>query len=305
MKNRKKKSRFSKKVRRMLAAGIAAAVLSGLLIFGILFYPSNVEVVGNTRYTEAEIRDMAMTGPLALNTLLLSRFKEHIPLEHIAFMESVDVEYLNHNTIRLHVSEKYPIGYVEFQGNRYYFDKDGMVLESRPSDGSTLSGEGEQAEPGEASGESQEPLKAEAEVQQVWEGDSSSFAEPSEGSAAEDGFQPELDSVPEIRGLSFQSASVGEILPLPDDSILNSILGISKMIDKFALSVDCVEVTGEGELILYQGNVRVLLGKDELLEEKMNRAAAILPKLAGESGQLHLEDFTEETQNIIFERDQA
>lgn len=323
MKNRKKKRRLPKRVRRMLAAGAAGFVLLGTLVFGILFYPSHVEVVGNTRYTEAEIRDMAMTGPLSLNTLLFAHFNEHISLEHIAFMESVDVEYLNHNTIRLHVSEKYPIGYVAYEGSWYYFDKDGMVLESRTApagqDGSEAEtrpeedGQAKETEPG-GSPDAKEPSaktggngtqEAGADVQQVWEGDSLPAEEAGEEEAEGSAFVAELDGVPEIRGLSFQSVRVGEKLPLADDSILNSILGVSKMLDKFSITADCVEVTGEEELVLYQGNVRVLLGKDENLEEKMSRAAAILPKLTGESGQLHLEDFTEETQNIIFERDQT
>ena len=33
----------------------------------------------------------------------------------------------------------------------------------------------------------------------------------------------------------------------------------------------------------------------------MTRVAAILPKLDGMAGTLHLEDYTEETQNIIFD----
>ena len=42
------------------------------------------------------------------------------------------------------------------------------------------------------------------------------------------------------------------------------------------------------------------LGADTDLEEKMTRVAAILPELEGMSGVLHLEDFTEDTQNIVF-----
>ena len=35
----------------------------------------------------------------------------------------------------------------------------------------------------------------------------------------------------------------------------------------------------------------------------LTRVAAILPKLSGMSGVLHLEDFTDDTQNIIFDQD--
>ena len=36
----------------------------------------------------------------------------------------------------------------------------------------------------------------------------------------------------------------------------------------------------------------------------MIRVAAILPKLEGKSGVLHLEDYTEDTQNILFSQDE-
>ena len=54
---------------------------------------------------------------------------------------------------------------------------------------------------------------------------------------------------------------------------------------------------------LYYGNIRVLLGQDTLLEEKIARVAAILPKLSNEAGELHLEEFTSGTTQIIFSRD--
>ena len=37
--------------------------------------------------------------------------------------------------------------------------------------------------------------------------------------------------------------------------------------------------------------VRILLGTDTALEEKMTRVAAILPSLSGLSGELHMEDY--------------
>lgn len=54
---------------------------------------------------------------------------------------------------------------------------------------------------------------------------------------------------------------------------------------------------------LYYGQVEVMLGEDYLLEEKMNRASAILPQLDGMEGILHLEDYEKGTENIIFEKE--
>ena len=56
-------------------------------------------------------------------------------------------------------------------------------------------------------------------------------------------------------------------------------------------------------LTLYYGDIRVTLGPDTLLEEKITRVAAILPKISGKSGVLHLEDYSKDTVNIIFTED--
>lgn len=276
---RKRRKGHSRKRRRLIGLGIFGMLLAGGLVFGIVFYTANVEVVGNSRYTEQEIKNMVMEGPLSWNSLLMAKFKEHIDLSNIAFMDSVDVEYLNHNTIRLHVSEKYPIGYVEYEGSKYFFDKDGMILESEE-----ISGDADEQSPKQTDGE--QPLNPE----EVAEENSNQF-------------HPKLEDVPLVTGLEFSSASVGEPLEVPDNGIFNSILGLARMFDKYDIEPDRVEVVNNEEMILHYNTVRFALGKDENLEDKMTRVAGILPKLEGESGVLHLEEFTKDTQNIIFERD--
>ena len=56
-------------------------------------------------------------------------------------------------------------------------------------------------------------------------------------------------------------------------------------------------------MTLYYGTVRVTLGEDNLLEEKITRVAAILPKLTGKSGILHMEDYVKGAETIIFTED--
>ena len=46
-----------------------------------------------------------------------------------------------------------------------------------------------------------------------------------------------------------------------------------------------------------------MLGKDEYLEDKMIRVSAILPKLSGEKGILHMENVTDSSKLITFERE--
>lgn len=287
---RKRKSNYrkaSKKTRRMIRWSVAGVVVLALLLFWGLFYITEVEVVGNTRYTEKEVENMALEGFFAHNSVLLSTFRGHINLDDIPFMESVDVEYLNRNKIRLHVNEKQPIGYVRQEDMDYYFDKDGLVLEalsaaeSQSTDDSNSPAAGSAGEDGQAeSGGAMSGSKTDTTA-----------------------FRPALTDVPLITGLNYESVAVGEILPVEDPSVFNTILALTRMIDKYEIQPDSVEFAGNQSMTLNYGQVRISLGTDSYLEEKMTRVAAILPKLSGMSGVLHLEDFTDDTQNIIFDQD--
>ena len=73
--------------------------------------------------------------------------------------------------------------------------------------------------------------------------------------------------------------------------------------EKYDIMPDQVEFNDKYEITLYYGTIRVTLGVDNLLEEKITRVAAILPKLTGKSGVLHMEDYTKDTVNIIFTED--
>ena len=56
-------------------------------------------------------------------------------------------------------------------------------------------------------------------------------------------------------------------------------------------------------MVLYMGELRILLGKAVNLEEKIMMLPSVLGHLEGKSGVLHLEDYTEESQMTIFEED--
>lgn len=299
-KHRSNYRKLSKKVKRRIILGTVGALLLAFLIFWGLFYIVEVEVVGNTRYTEAEVEDMALQGFFGHNSLLLSTFRSHIDLDDIPFMESVDVEYLERNKVRLHVNEKQPIGYVRHDGMDYYFDKDGLVLEAMRSEEESGTEEtGEAIVPDALSSSSADSSGSVAGG--ALQADPVIPENNGSGTAAGAGYRPALTDVPLITGLSYESVTVGEILPVEDPSVFNTILALTRMIDRYEIQPDYVEFSGDQSMTLYYGSVKISLGTDLELEEKMTRVAAILPKLGGMSGTLHLEDYTEDAQNIIFD----
>lgn len=268
------KKRMDKKTLYITIGSVVGVLLISVFIFFMSFRVTEVEVVGNTRYTDKEVEKMALTGPFSFNSLLVVWQNGHQEVTDIPFIESFELERINRHKIRIHVKEKQPVGYVEADGQKLYFDKDGLVVETSVDSDS------------------------DAEVVKPVQGESSQEEDKTEYHAA-------VTDVPLIEGLEFSSAVVGEKLQVENDEIFNTIMGITRMVDKFEVIPDKVVFDEEYNATLYYGNVRVLLGQDTLLEEKIARVAAILPKLTAESGELHLEDFEAGTTQIIFSRDNA
>ncbi len=291
---------LNRKTRRIIFASAAGLAAAGILAFALLFRVTAVEVVGNTRFTEQEIREMALTGPFAWNTLLIEKFHSHVDPEE-ALIESIDIERVSNNKVVIRVNEKQLIGYVQFEGNDWYFDAEGIVLEcTETAADSAEAGPAAESTDGaseSADAESQEDVLA---PQSVDGGEEEAGSTEEETSAQ---FYPALTNIPLVTGLSFDRAVVGEQLPVENTKVFNTIHGIARMVDKYDIVPDSVEFSADYDMILHYGNVRVQLGQDEELEEKLIRVAAILPSIRNLSGVLHMEDFTPSTENIIFEKD--
>lgn len=270
-------SQYKKKIKKKtvyIIIGSAVGLLAAaVLAFFLLFRVTTVEVVGNTRYTDEEVKEMALTGPFSFNSLIAVWQNGYQEVTDIPFVESFELERMGRHKIRIHVKEKQTVGYVEADGQRLYFDRDGLVVET------SMIGE-DQAEPVKPV-QSQKPEDKESGVE----------------------YHAAVTDVPLVEGLDFASAVVGQRLQVENEEVFGTITGITRMVDKFEVIPDKVVFDEEYKATLYYGEVRVILGQDALLEEKIARVAAILPKLTGEAGELHLEDFEAGTTQIIFARD--
>ena len=281
------------KRRRQILTGLLVIICAAAMFFG-LFFVTDAEVVGNTRYTEDQIREMTLQGPLSYNTILMSVFRKKV-VPNAAFIESVQVEYRSRNKLRLEVQEKYPIGYVRIEGTNFYFDKDGLVLEAIAGQEKTAADQSDDTNTAASS----EALSS----------SSSLTASSSEGgdtvsrNSSDTTFRPALTDVPLIAGLNVSGVRVGQVMKIDSPEVFQTILSLTKLSEKFGMQPDYVEFAEDLTMTLHYGTVRIQLGTDALLEEKVSRVAAILPELDGLSGVLHLEDYSKDTQNIIFDRD--
>lgn len=121
----------NKALRALLITVLIMAVIVAALIYLWYNYSiTNVSVTGNEHYTDDEIKDMVFTGPYSYNSIVLSLMYRDKSIKDIPFIEKMDVEIVNANSVRINVYEKAVAGYVEYLGHYMYFDKDGIVVES-------------------------------------------------------------------------------------------------------------------------------------------------------------------------------
>ncbi len=285
--------------------GIGVLLIAGALFIG-LFFVNSVEVVGNSgkNYTDQEIAEMALPEFWSRNSVLLRIFRRKVDLKSVRFMESVEVEVTGRNAVRLHVNEKKPVGFIRMNDRDFYFDHEGVVLEIMSAEETVQLKQ--QAAETQAAEAAESQSQSETAEDAVTGSQEETAAEESEESVQ--GFNPNLADVPMITGLNVTEAAPGQKLPLSNPSFFNTIQFLTKMIDKYGIQPDYVEIAedvrGTRTMTLCYGTVRAALGTDSELEEKVTRLAAILPKLAGRSGTLHLEEYSSDTINIVFDEGQ-
>lgn len=121
-----------------------------------------------------------------------------------------------------------------------------------------------------------------------------------------DGYVVECSSVktagiPQITGLVFDHVVIGEALPVDNPEVFGDILNVTKLLNKYELASDKIYFQASGEITLYFGEVKVALGNDsKYLEDKLMLLPEFLPRLAGETGTLQMENYDEDAGKYTF-----
>lgn len=228
-------------------------IMLALLMGGFYYFISTrsvktVYVEGNVHYTQEEIKDMVMKGPLGNNSFYLSLKYRDKGVENIPFVDVMNVEVLSPDTIKIVVYEKALAGYVEFMDSFIYFDRDGYMVET--SNVRTM-------------------------------------------------------GIPQVAGLKFEHVVLGEKIPVQDDGIFETVMNIANLLDKYEIAAEKIYFQSDMDIVLYMGELRVLLGKSVNLEEKIMVLPTIISYLEDTSGVLHLENYTEDMDLTIFEVDKT
>ena len=106
----------------MIIGILLLALGGGAVALHSVYTVRTVYVEGNVHYTEDEIMEIVMSGPLGDNSLYLSLKYRDRGIQDIPFVDVMNVSILAPDTIKITVYEKALAGYVKY--------KDGYVVES-------------------------------------------------------------------------------------------------------------------------------------------------------------------------------
>ena len=114
--------------------------------------------------------------------------------------------------------------------------------------------------------------------------------------------QEVMGDVPRIEGLTCDSVVLYEKLPLANDMALKNLLSLTQLLQKYEIIAERIKYEeASGSMTVYSGKIEILVGNADNLAQKIMRLQYILPQLAGKRGTLHLENWTSETTDIIFD----
>ena len=111
-------------------------------------------------------------------------------------------------------------------------------------------------------------------------------------------------TVPYFDGIQVNSIVMDEKLDIKGDTVLNTAVALSTIFQKNDMIPDHIQFDSSYSISLIYGDITVQLGKDENLEEKMNRVIAIMPKIQGKKGILHMESVSTDTNTFEEEKEE-
>lgn len=111
-----------------------------------------------------------------------------------------------------------------------------------------------------------------------------------------------IENVPKIEGIICDEVVLYEKLPI-DNQKLRELLTLTQALKREGLDPDIIHFGLKQSPVLSYGNKEVWLGSVELLTQKVSRMKEIMPNLEGLAGILHMENWSEESANIIFEKE--
>ena len=109
-----------------------------------------------------------------------------------------------------------------------------------------------------------------------------------------------IEGVPEIKGIECDEVVIYERLPI-DEGALKEILNLTQTLKRYELVPDSIAYGEENSPNIRYNKLKVSVGDTKNLSQKIMTLTAIIESVKNKDGTLHLENWSEESTNIVFE----
>ncbi|SFI18527.1 cell division protein FtsQ [Pseudobutyrivibrio sp. OR37] len=106
----------------------------------------------------------------------------------------------------------------------------------------------------------------------------------------------------QIDGVSLEEPQIGKALPIGDDE-MGYLTSLIKILHKNSLMPKVISYDAKNHITISYDTYSISLGSSYLLEEKIDRMLRILPQIEGLYGTLHLENYSNQNTDIVFEKE--
>ncbi len=110
-----------------------------------------------------------------------------------------------------------------------------------------------------------------------------------------------IDKIPLVNGLKYDYIILHKKIPIQNEEAFNIILNLANMIKKYKLEVDRINIAENLEVNLYIKEIKVELGNDDMINEKMVSLKDMYPNITqfGKKGTLDMTNYSEDGKYIF------
>ena len=115
--------------RKLIMGSVAIIILAAVIFFFAFFQVKTVEVMGSEHYSEDELKEAILKGPLTSNTIFAPRFYSKNAAEKFPYIENFSVKRSDRHKLIISVKEKSVVGCIPYLDSYIYFDNNGYFVE--------------------------------------------------------------------------------------------------------------------------------------------------------------------------------
>lgn len=112
----------------------------------------------------------------------------------------------------------------------------------------------------------------------------------------------QVEGVPVVTGLEFHEIVLYQKLQVQKQNLFDTILQLTRLIEKNSLSVQKIDFDSGYEVTLYADELVVLLGKKTSYDEALNALTGIQASLQGRTGTLDMRNYSRENADVILKQ---